>query len=259
MRPLNHPSPCLESRILFPLHFFLPTRFDVRLVVSMLKKIANVFRVVAFIEADMLMPMRGGLRSVNWGTVKSSLQQLDVVRVSTTHLHTQRHTTSVGEYRSLGAQFTTIGRVFSCIFPHPEAIWSSLRPRFANSIGCLLARHTPRARLSTACETRPLQSIAGSSGVKYFLIRIHGEPLSTARQYATHRRCLERPFSDRPEGDPLSRWNDSVAAKAASAATVLQGDAKRNVISVSLPLRTPPCWQMSDDLLYGSAAATVQL
>jgi hypothetical protein len=65
MRPLNHPSPCLESRILFPLYFFLPTGFDVWLVVSALEKLSNVFRVVAFVEADMLMPTRGGLRSVN--------------------------------------------------------------------------------------------------------------------------------------------------------------------------------------------------
>ncbi len=249
MRPLNHPSPCFESRILFPLYFFLPTRFDVWLVVSMLEKLANVFRVVAFVKADMLMPTSGRLRSVNGDAVKSCLQQLDVVRVGTTYLHTQRHTASVGEYRSLRAQLTTIGRVFTCIFPHPEAIWSSLRPRFANSIGCLLAHHTPRAKLSTACETHPLQSTPGSSGAKCFLNRIRGEPLSTARQYATHRRYPERPFSDRPEDAPLFRWKDSVEAKVAFASRVLRGDAKRNVISVSLPLRTPPCRQMSDDLL----------
>lgn len=54
MRSFDNPSPCFESRIGFPLRFFPPPRLDVRLVVSAAKELANVLRVVPFVETDVL-------------------------------------------------------------------------------------------------------------------------------------------------------------------------------------------------------------
>ena len=108
-----------------------------RLVMATLQKLTHVFRVVAFVEADMLMPTTGRLRPIDGGAIESRFEKLDVVGVGAAHFHAQSNATSVGEYRSLGTQLATIGRVFTGIFPRPEAIWSSLRPRFANSTECL--------------------------------------------------------------------------------------------------------------------------
>ncbi len=97
------------------------------------EKLANVFRVVAFVEADVLVAAVRGLRALDRNGIERRLKKLDVVRVGAAHLNAQRHAVSVGEHRPLGSQFTAIGRVFPGFFPHPEATWSSLRPRFANS------------------------------------------------------------------------------------------------------------------------------
>jgi hypothetical protein len=248
MRSLHHPSSCFESRILFPLHDFLATRFDVRRVVSTLEKLTHVFRVVTFVETDVLMPTGSRLRARNRHAVESCLQKLDVMRVGTAHLHTQGDAATVGEYRSLRSQLAAISRVFACIFPRPEAIWSSLRQRFANSTQSLLARRTPADIVSTTCETHPLQSTVGNNDATYFPNHTLGEPLSTSNRFAIRRKCPGQRLLDQPEGVRPDRFFDNEAARAASAAKVLRGDARNNVISVSSPLDTPPCRRLRDKL-----------
>ena len=76
--------------------------------------------VVAFVETDVL-PPSCWLRAMNWNAVESGFEKFDVVSVGTTDLNSQGNTTCVSEHRSLGSQFAAIGRVFACIFPHPEA------------------------------------------------------------------------------------------------------------------------------------------
>ena len=43
--------------------------------------------------------------------------------IGTRNSEANRHATSVGENRPLGAQLTTIGRVFPGFFPRPAAPW----------------------------------------------------------------------------------------------------------------------------------------
>lgn len=102
MGSLDDPSPCFEPRILFPLDFFLPAGFDVGLIMPAPEKLTHVLRVVAFVEANMLMPTRCGLGSVNRNAIEGSFQKFDVMRVRAADLHAQRNPTSVGEYRSFG-------------------------------------------------------------------------------------------------------------------------------------------------------------
>jgi hypothetical protein len=252
MRSLNDPSSCFESRILFPLHFFLPARFYVRSIMPTLEKLANVFRIVAFVQADMLMATPGGLGSGERDAVESRLKKLDVVRVRAAHLHAQRGTTSVGQYRSFCSQLAAIGRVFASIFPHPEAIWSSLRQRFANSTGCLEARRTPGAMLSTVGERHPRRSTAENNDGVCFPNHTRGELLSTGNPCEARRKYLEPQFADQPAVGPLGDFDDSGEVKLASVAKVPREDARNNVISVSSPLKTPPCWLFSNNSLYGS-------
>lgn len=100
-----------------------------------LEKLSDVFRVIAFVEAHVL-AATGWLRSMDRDAIKGGFEKFDVVSVGATDGHSQGNAASVSEYRPLGSQFATIGRIFACIFPHPEATWSSLRLHFANSTEC---------------------------------------------------------------------------------------------------------------------------
>ena len=107
---------------------------------STLEKLTNIFRVVAFVETDVLVSTSGRLRAFDGNAIEGCLKKFDVVRVGAAYFNAQWHTVAIGEHGSLGAQFPAISRVFTGFFPHPEATSSSLRPRFANSTGCLGVR-----------------------------------------------------------------------------------------------------------------------
>lgn len=130
MSPLDDPTSCFETRVCLFLLVFQSARFHVRLIVTSAKELADVLGIVAFIEADMLMA-RGRLRAGDCNAIESGPEQFDVVGVGTADRDSQRNAAGVSEYRTLGSQFATIGRIFASIFPHPEAICSSLRQRFA--------------------------------------------------------------------------------------------------------------------------------
>jgi len=115
----------------------------------------------------MLVSTTRWLRAFHWDAIEGCLKQFDVVGVGAAYLDAQRHAVSIGEHRPLGSQFTTIGRVFSGFFPRPEAIWSSLRPRFANSTGSLLARRIQAEPPSTACGKHLPFPTLGSNGAGY--------------------------------------------------------------------------------------------
>ena len=137
MCPFDDPATGLEVRIVLPLLFFLAAGFDVRLVVASLEKLLHVLRMVTLVQADVLATTRRGFRPGDWDAVESRLKKFDVVSVGAADFNSQRDTATVSENRPLGSQLATISRVFARIFPHPEATWSSLRPHFANSTGCL--------------------------------------------------------------------------------------------------------------------------
>lgn len=250
MRALNYPSSCLEARILLPLHYFLSAGLDVRPIMPPLKKLANVLRVVAFIEADVLTSATGRLRPVDRNAVEGFLQKFNVVRIRAAHFHAQRHAATIGEQRPLGSEFAPIGRVFPGFFPHPEATWSSLRRRFASSTECLVVRRTQVAPPSTACERRRPPPLVGNNGGGCSRTRILLEPPSTDSRSATHRRCRWQPFSNHNEVALPGGSLGNAATTAASVAKVHPGDAKRTA-SVSLPLESPPCWhKMSEKSLF---------
>jgi hypothetical protein len=227
MRTLDNPSPCFVARIGFPFHFFLSSRFNVRLVVPSLKKLANVLRVVPFVKTDVLVATAGRLRTLDRNTVERRFQEFDVVRVGAAYFNTERHTATVSEHRPLGSQLATIGRVFPGFFPHPVATWSSPRPRFASSTECLLVRRTPIATPSTTCERLPQRSIFGSNDATCFPNHTRWAPLSTGTPSAAHRKCRPQPSSNHSAGDHRGDSFDSVARAAQSAATVHRGDATR--------------------------------
>lgn len=246
MRSLNNPSARLEARIALPLRFFLPARFDVRLVVPASKELANVLGVVAFVEADALLLAGGWLRAINGNAVEGRLQEFDVVRVSTAHLNAQRNASSIGEHRSLRSQLTSIRRVFPGFFPLPEATSSSLRPRFANSTGCLVLRRTPATPPSTTCGRRRPPSIPGSNGAACSPNHTRVVLISTGSPCAIRRKCRLRPFSSQHAADRLYGSSDSEATTAASDAKVHREEAK-NTASMFSPLKTPPCKRKMSD------------
>lgn len=249
MRSLHYPSSCFESRVPLPLHFFLAARFNVRPIVAMLEKLTHLRRVVSFVETDVLMPTRGGLRPVDGNAIESGLKKLDVVRVRAADFDAQRNAASVGEHRAFRTQLTAIGGVLARIFPHPEAIWSSLRQRFANSTGCPSAHHIRASISSTTCGRRPLRSTAGSNDAVCCPSHIPETRLSTGNLFAVRKIFLEPLVSDRPAVDLLWGSLNNVAAVAGSAAKAPREVAKNYVISVLLsPLKTPPCWLTSDKL-----------
>src|SRR5690606_30384680 len=111
-----------------------------RAVVATCEKLADLFRVVPLVEAHVLRMPRPGLRTLDRQAIECRLKKFNVVRVGTTYRYAQRNAASVGENRTFGTELTTIGRVLACIFPRPEAIWSSLRPCSASSSQSLFAR-----------------------------------------------------------------------------------------------------------------------
>ena len=210
------------------------------------KELANILRVVAFVEADMLLLAARWLRALDRNAVEGRLQEFDVVRVSATHLDAQWNAVPVGEHRPLRPQLASIRRVFPGFFPLPEAIWSSLRPRFANSIGCLVVLRTPAAPPSTNCGRRRPSSIPGSNDARYSPNYIRVALPSTGSRCVIRRKCRLQRFSSRHAVDHLYGSCDSEATTAASGAKVHREEAKRND-SVFSPLEIPPCkHKMSD-------------
>ncbi len=63
----------------------------------------------------------GRLRTMDRDAIESSFEKFDVVSVGATDGDTKRNAASISEHRPFGSQFATIGRIFACIFPHPEA------------------------------------------------------------------------------------------------------------------------------------------
>jgi len=213
------------------------------------EKLAYVFRVVAFVETDVLTAAARGLRALDRNAVKGRLKKFDVMRVGSAHLNAQRHAVSIGEHRSLGSQFTAIGRVFPSFFPHPEAIWSSLRPRFANSTESLFVGRTPKARPSTTCGRRPPRSILGSNDATYSPNHTRSALLSIDSLCVIRRKCRWQSFASRHAVDHLDDSFDSEAKMAPSAARV-GWEESRNAVSVFSPLETPPCkYKKSDESL----------
>ena len=135
MGPLNDPSSCFEAGVFLAFNFFGAARFHMRLVVPAFEKLANRFGVVTFVEAYVL-AAGSRLRTADWHAIEGGFKKFDIVSVSTTDHHPKRNASSVSQHRSLGSQLAAIGRIFACIFPHPEATWSSLRQHFANSTEC---------------------------------------------------------------------------------------------------------------------------
>jgi len=213
------------------------------------QKLAYVPGVVAFVETDVLMSAAGGLGTLDRNAVESRVKKFDVVRVRAAYLYAQRHAATIGEHRSFGSQLAAIGRVFPGFFPRPEATWSSLRPRFANSTECLSVRRTPTTRLSTICGRRLLPSILESNDAKCCRTQTLLAPPSTGNPFAIHRRYRRQPSSSRYAADRPWNSSDSVATTNSSAAKVHREDT-RHTASIVLPLETPPCWhKMSDKSL----------
>lgn len=103
MRSFDNPSPGFEPRVALYLFDFLAARFDMRLIVPTLKKVANFSRVIAFVEADMLMTFRCWLRAFYRSAVKSLFNKLNIVDVGTSDFNTQWNTASIRENGSLGS------------------------------------------------------------------------------------------------------------------------------------------------------------
>lgn len=179
MSTFHYPTASTVTRLGFQVAGFLATRFDVGHIVSPAKVAASIVRIIPLVQAKMLSLAIGWFRAPNRPAIESSLQESDIMGIGTTNFHTQRNAAPVGQHRPLGAQFASIGRVFSGFFPHPVATWSSHRLRFAIPIECPSTRRIRASIVSIACERRPTRSIPGNSCATNCRNRILGEPLST--------------------------------------------------------------------------------
>jgi hypothetical protein len=240
MRSLHNPPPCLEARIGFPLRCLLAPRFNVRSIMPTAEKPANVVGVVPFVKADVLLAMASWLRTFDGNAAEGCFKKFDVVRIRAAYFNTQRHAATVGKHRPLGSQLATIGRVFPGFFPHPAAISSSPRPRFASSTGCPAVHRTPVAPPSTTLERRQRAPTLENNDARCSLSHTHMAQLSTGIQYVAHKKCHRQHSAGRYADGPPRGSSDSVATGAAFAPTIHPANAKRTD-SVVLPLKTPPC------------------
>ncbi len=90
-------------------------------VVTPDEKNANLFRIVPFIQTNVLLSRRW-LGTSYRDTVKGPLEKFNIMRVGSADLDSQRSAATIGQYGTLGSQFSPIRRIFTCIFPRPEAI-----------------------------------------------------------------------------------------------------------------------------------------
>ena len=94
MRALNDPSPGFESRVFLALDLFGTTRLYMRFVMPSLKKLANRFGVVSFIQTHVLVAT-SRLRPMDRHVIESGFEKLDVMSVGATNLYTHRNATGV--------------------------------------------------------------------------------------------------------------------------------------------------------------------
>ena len=83
MGSFDDPSSSFEAGVVLYLQRLFATGFDVRLVVPPPEKLADVFGVIAFVEADIL-SSGCRLRTMDRNTVESGFEKFDIVSVGTT-------------------------------------------------------------------------------------------------------------------------------------------------------------------------------
>lgn len=114
---LDHPAPRSELRVLLPFFFFVTARLDMG-DISAPHRRASQFRVIiSLVAAKML----AGTFLRRWPSndqcLQRGIEQLHIVPVSAGERDGQRDTVGVRELMPLGAQFSSICRVFSSFIP----------------------------------------------------------------------------------------------------------------------------------------------
>jgi hypothetical protein len=174
---------------------------------------------VAFVQTEMLPTPSGRLGTREGNRLQRGTQQLDVVSVGAGDRDAQRHTATIRHDRSLDAELTAIGRVFSGFFPRPTAPWSWLRRVLASAIRSRVACHTFADMFSRSDEIPDVDSIPESTGVPCWARRTVAAMPSTGSPYATDRRFRWRRPADLLGAAPPSDCADTWATTAPTVAT----------------------------------------
>ena len=130
------------------LRFLLATRANVGYVTAAASRAADRVGIVAFVAAEMLFAPASRAWSRHRNAVKRGIEETLIVYIGTRNSEANRHATSVGENRPLGAQLTTIGRVFPGFFPRPAAPWFAPCPDSAIAMRCPAAHRNALAGTS---------------------------------------------------------------------------------------------------------------
>ncbi len=115
--PFDHPTPGLESRIVFAFLFFFPARLHVRYVPSTSRRLAQFGIVVSFVATKMLAGSLLGRPTSNDHGVQGRAKLLHVVPIRPRERDRQRDAVRVREQVPLGAQFASIRRIFADLVP----------------------------------------------------------------------------------------------------------------------------------------------
>jgi len=186
---LHHPT----ARFLacFPcdlLHFFTP-RANVCREAEFLQEGTHLVIIIAFVQTHTLWLLLRRFRPRHYQTVEGGTHQLHVLSVRAVYRQTQRDAMSLGQQRAFHPRFAAIRRIGSGFFPHPMALWSSLRPCSASSNQSRAVRQIALPPPATAAETRLLRPIP-ESGHERWIWRISrsGSRLPTDSRFAARRR-----------------------------------------------------------------------
>lgn len=117
VRPFDYPTSSFETRILLSFLLFLATRLDVRDISAAFGRPTQLQIVVALVTAEMLSRLLLGRRPSNHNRIQRGAELFHVVPVSARERDRQRDAVRVGEQVPLGAQFTSICRVFADLIP----------------------------------------------------------------------------------------------------------------------------------------------
>jgi len=221
--------------------------------VSTLEKLTDIFRVVAFVETDVLVPTSGRLRAFDGNAIEGCLKKFDVVRVGAAYLNAQRHAVAIGEYGSLGAPATAGLRQFPRSVGFLPVFFPTQRRLGHRSVHALpIPLDALEFVVFKECSLPQLAKLPtpGSNDAGYFPNRTLRVTPSIGSQCVIRKKCRWQFFENHNEVDPLEDSFDSEATTVPYAATSHRGDTKNDPASVFLPCETPPCWhEMSEKLL----------
>src|SRR5262249_1169595 len=189
MRPLDHPTPCLEPGLPFNLLRLFAPRLDVRREAELLHDLTHLIIVVSFIHTHALRLRCRRLGALDGNALQRRFDHLHVVAVGPRDGEPHWHAVGLHEQAALDAFLGAVGGVFAGLFPPQGVPWSCTRPCSTKTSRCLSGNRIPTGRPSTSRRRRPRGHTPGSGRGRWSRGKTWWHPvLSTGSPCARRRR-----------------------------------------------------------------------